>query len=208
MPLSKDDIKLFDRMNKRMGSFQKRGYRNEIIDIVKNELTNIYLNEASKNQTDLSRTNFNKFSMNQSMSDETIDQLRGLAQALEKNKSSTLRYYKENPTVTTNARKTYESLKGREVTDPETGEAKSEYGVNDFQGFINFVDNLNSAMHDKTISSKLDSNQWARIYGYGINKGLDEDAVNKLISDNLKYYKDGDQFVTLAFSEIDDKVKS
>ena len=206
MPLSKDDIKLFNRMNKRMNEFSNRGLNNEIINIVKNELTNIYLDESAKHNTDLSRTNFGKFSMNQSMSDETIDQLRGLAKALETNKSSRIGYYKKNPTVSTNAGKTYETLKGRTVTDEVTGESKSEYGVNNFQGFIDFVDNLNDAMENEKISEKLDSNQWAKIYGYGINKGLDESTINDLIERNLTSYINGDQFVLFAFNEIDKKM--
>lgn len=190
MGLTIEDRKLFDRMNKRLDKFDKKGVQNEVVNLAREELLNIYLKE-SESGTDLSRTNFNKFSMNTSMSEETLDDLRGLAKALEKSKTSKISYYKKDPTITQHARSTYETLKGK------------EYGVNDFQSFINFVDDLKGAMATSEIANKLDSDQWARIYGYGKDRGLTTDEINTLIIDNVSRYRDGDTFVLYAFNEID-----
>lgn len=191
--MSDEDRKLFDRMNKRLETFDKRGIKNNIVGLVRHELMNIYLNEQEKNETDLHRTNFSKFTMNSNISDETLEELRGLAQALEKTKSSTMRYYKKHPTVAGNVEKSFEVLKGK------------QYGVKDFQSFVNFVDDLDEAMQDKVMSEKLDSNQWARIYGYGKDKDFTTDEINDLITKNITSYRDGETYVTFITSVIDEK---
>ena len=191
--ITDDDRKLFDRMNKRLQTFDKQGIKNNIVELVRHELMNIYLDEQENKGTDLGKTNFKKFSMNSSISDETLDELRGLAHAFENTKSSTMRYYKKHPTVAGNVARSFEELKDR------------EYGVKDFQSFVNFVDDLDNAMQDKVLSSKLDSKQWATIYGYGKDKDFTTDEINDLIKDNIDSYRDGETYVTFIMSEIDKK---
>lgn len=190
MGLSLEDRKLFDRMNKRLDKFDKQGIHNEVVNLAREELLNIYLKESQKD-TDLSRVNFSKFSMNSNLSEDTINDLRGLAKALEKAKTSKISYYKKDPTSVSNVRGTFEKLEGK------------KYGVKDFQSFVNFVDDLENAMATSDISDKLDSNQWARIYGYGKDKKMTTEEINKLIIDNISKYRDGDTFVLYAFKEID-----
>ena len=193
MPLTNEDRLLFDRMNKRMNEFTKRGLRNEMIDIVQHELESIYINEQETQGTNLHRTNFHKFSMNRNLSEETLDDLRGLAKGLEKAKTSKISYYRKNPTVTTYAESSYETLKTK------------NYGITDFQSFINFIDDRNNAMESQTITDALASTQWAELYGYGIDKGLDSDTINKVIEDSIKKYKNGDTLMINIFNEIDKK---
>lgn len=192
MGLSLEDKKLFDRMNKRLDKFDKQGITNEVVNLAREELLNIYLKESEKG-TDLSRTNFNKFSMNTAISDDTLNDLRGLAKALEKSKTSKISFYTKDPTITQHARSSFETLKSK------------EFGVNDFQSFINFIDDLKGAMSTSEIANKLDSNQWARIYGYGKDKGLTTDEINGIIIDGISKYRDGDTFVLYAFNKIDEQ---
>lgn len=191
MPLTDDDRRLFDRMNKRMDKFDKMGVSNNIIDMVRAELSTAYLGEQEREGTDLSRTNFNKFSMNSHMSETTLNELRGLANALNKSESSKMSYYTKNPDITERTKKTYETLRGK------------EYGVNDFQSFINFIDDRREAVNSKMINSLLNSKQWARIYGYGKDSGLDTEKINEIIETNMKNYTNGDTFVLFIFNEID-----
>lgn len=192
MGLSLEDKKLFDRMNKRLDRFDKQGIRNEVVNLAREELLNIYLKESEKG-TDLSRSNFNKFSMNTNISDDTLNDLRGLAKALEKAKTSKISYYKKDPTAVGNVRGTFETLKGK------------KFGVKDFQSYVNFVDDLESAMSTSDITDKLNSDQWARIYGYGKDKKMTTEEINQLIIDNISKYRDGDTFVLYAFKEIDEQ---
>lgn len=192
MGLSLEDRKLFDRMNKRLDKFDKQGIHNEVVNLAREELLNIYLKESQKD-TDLSRTNFSKFSMNTNLSEDTINDLRGLAKALEKSKTSKISYYKKDPTAVSNVRGTFETLEGK------------KYGVKDFQSYINFVDDLEDAMATSDITDKLNSDQWARIYGYGKDKKMTTEEINQLIIDNISKYRDGDTFVLYAFKEIDEQ---
>ena len=75
--------------------------------------------------------------------------------------------------------------------------------ASDFQGFIEFIDDRKEALKDGVINDKLNSKQWARIYGYGKENGLTTDEINDIINDNLEDFNDGDQFVLFAQDEID-----
>ena len=157
--LSAEDRRLFDRANKRIKAFDKLGLKNDIIEIIQNELTNVYL-DADADMVDTSRVNYGKFSMNSEvMQGERLEDARNLANALLDAKSSTLRYYKTHSDETEYRADAYETVKSNPA-----------YGVNNFQDYINFIDDMKHAREMKTLLQNLGSKNIARLYAYGKSK--------------------------------------
>ena len=63
---------------------------------------------------------------------------------------------------------------------------QKEYDLEDEQAFFNFTDNLNRFKNNRMLSSILSSDQIAHLWGYGSDKGMQEQDVEKLV---IKEYK-------------------
>ena len=73
MPLTAEDRKMFDRLNKRYKVFRKRGVTSNAWELIKNEMLNIYMDASERGTMDISRINFkqNIFSLSKNI-DELI----------------------------------------------------------------------------------------------------------------------------------------
>ena len=194
--LSAEDRKLFDRANKRIEAFTKLGLRNDIIEIIQNELTNVYL-DASADMIDTSRVNYDKFSMNSAvMSGERLEDARNLANALLDAKSSTLRYYKE-----------HEHEPEYRAMSFETVRSNPAYEVNNFQDYINFVDDMKHAKEMKSLLQNLGSKNIARLYAYGKTQRFSRNDIDKIMLSVKKKFLDKDDLYKYLRGKIDNERK-
>lgn len=192
--LSAEDRRLFDRANKRIEAFDKLGLKNDIIEIIQNELTNVYL-DADADMVDTSRVNYNKFSMNSEvMQGERLEDARNLANALLDAKSSTLRYYKTHSDETEYRADAYETVKSNPA-----------YGVNNFQDYINFIDDMKHAREMKTLLQNLGSKNIARLYAYGKSKKFTRNEIDKIMLSTRKKFQEQDDLYNYLRDKIDAK---
>lgn len=191
MALTKDEYKLLDRMNKRLRTWQKKGLTNEVINRVKNDLINFY----EKNDREHPSHEFIVFSKSNKMSESEKNELLRIARSMEQSKSSSVSWYqsKKNKLNDDAIRNAYETIKGN-----------PSYGVNNWQDYIDFIDNMENWRKEQAILRDLDSKLVARTYAYGKEKNLTTEEVNKIMEDNvLKYQNGGSEFEMFLRDEID-----
>lgn len=192
--LSAEDRKLFDRANKRIEAFSKLGLQNDIIEIIQNELYNIYL-DAEKDLVETKKVNYEKFSMNTAvMSGERLEDARNLANALIDAKSSTLRYYRQ-----------HEDEPEYKAISYETVKSNPAYGVNNFQDYINFIDDMKHAKEMKTLLHNLGSKNIARLYAYGKSKKFTRNEIDKIMLSTRKKFQEQDDLYNYLRDKIDMK---
>ena len=189
--LTKEEYRLLDRMNKRLKVWDKRGATSEAIRRVRNDLLNFYTREDIE-----TKSNTLNFIKRKTLTDEQQRELVAIAKSMEFQKSSSVAYYTKNP----------ESDK-RGTMSFETVRSNPEYGVNTFQEYIQFIDDIKNAKSTKAIMRNLESKQVARLYGYGKDYGLTTDEVNTIIMMNLDGYRKGESLYNFLLGEIEDFYK-
>lgn len=193
MSLTKDQYKLLDRMNKRLRTWQRQGLSNEVINRVKNELINFYdkydLNHPSHEYV--------LFTKSKNLPDEARRELLQIARSMEYAKSSKISYYKRNKisideTFDKRVRSSYETIRNNPA-----------YGVNNFQDYIRFVDDMVNYRAIRSSLRELDSKIVARTYAYGHERNLTTEEINNIIASNIQKYEYGDDFEIFLKTEIE-----
>lgn len=185
--LTKDMYKMYDKLNKRLKVWDKNNVSSEAVRRVRNDLLNFY----TKNDIEIKGDSLN-FIKRQSLNEEQQKELMSIAKSMDFQKSSSMSYYKKKP----------ESDK-RGTMSFETVRNNPEYGVNNFQDYIKFIDDIKNAKATKSIMRNLDSKQVARLYGYGKEKDLTTEEVNTIIMQNLDGYRKGERLYNFLMDEID-----
>lgn len=185
--LSKEVYKMYDRLNKRLAVWDKNDASSEAVRRVRNDLLNFY----TKHDIELKGDNLN-FIKRQSLTEEQQKELTAIAKSMEFQKSSSIQYYKTNPEADKRGTMSFETVR-----------ANPEYGVNTFQEYIQFIDDIKNAKANHAIMRNLESKQVARLYAYGKENDLTTDEVNTIIMQNIDGYRKGEKLYNFLMDEID-----
>lgn len=198
MALSKEDRKLFDRLNKRYKVFKKRGVTSNAWELIQNELLNVYMEAADKKGMDISRINFkqNLFTLSKNVDPETLAQMRKIAEYAENTKSTSFAYYKKSKGVHDDRLfKTYQSLKG-------TGQ------VNDLQDFIDFIDDMENVRNNisdliNKLYQRLGRTKLMSFLSYVDAKGIPEPKKVDIMERAIATVLVGDPLLFWLKNEVD-----
>lgn len=190
MSLTKEEYKLLDRMNKRLRTWQRQGLTNEVINRVKNDLINFY----DKYDRAHPSHEYIVFTKSKNLSDREKQELLQIARSMENAKSSSLAYYKKRRDNINDEqiRRSYETIKNNPA-----------YGVNNWQDYIQFVDNMENYRAISASLRELDSKIVARTYAYGKEHNLTTQDINELLLQNVQKYEYGDDFEIFLKTEIE-----
>lgn len=186
--LTKEEYRLLDRMNKRLKVWDKRGATSEAIRRVRNDLLNFYTREDIE-----TKSNTLNFVKRKTLTDEQQRELVAIAKSMEFQKSSSIAYYTKNPEADTRGTMSFETVRNN-----------PEYGVNTFQDYIQFIEDIKNAKANRAIMRNLESKQVARLYAFGKDNGLTTDEVNTIIMQNLDGYRRGEKLYNFLMDEIED----
>ena len=198
MALSKEDRKLFDRLNKRYKVFKKRGVTSNAWELIQNELLNVYMEAAEKRGMDISRINFkqNLFTLSKNVDPETLAQMEKIAEYAENTKSTSFAYYKKSKGIHDDRLfKTYQSLKG-------TGQ------VSDLQDFIDFIDDMENVRNNisdliNKLYQRLGRTKLMSFLSYVEAKGISEPKKADIIERALATVLNGDPLLFWLKNEVD-----
>ena len=185
--LTKEMYKMYDKLNKRLKVWDKNNVSSEAVRRVRNDLLNFY----TKNDIEIKGDSLN-FVKRQTLNEEQQKELMTIAKSMDFQKSSSIAYYKKNPETDKRGSMSFETVRNN-----------PEYGVNNFQDYIKFIDDIKNAKATKSIMRNLDSKQVARLYGYGKEKDLTTEEVNTIIMQNLDGYRKGERLYNFLMDEID-----
>lgn len=186
--LTKEEYRLLDRMNKRLKVWDKRGATSEAVRRVRNDLLNFYTREDIE-----TKSNTLNFVKRKTLTDEQQRELVAIAKSMEFQKSSSVAYYAKNPEADARGTMSFETVRNN-----------PEYGVNTFQDYIQFIDDIKNAKANRAIMRNLESKQVARLYAFGKDNGLTTDEVNTIIMQNLDGYRRGEKLYNFLMDEIED----
>ena len=198
MALSESDYKLFDRVNKALTRFEKQNIKNNISELIKNELLNIYMQESTDNPENakLNKINWQRFTKSdRTVSPETLDKLRALAEYADNTKSLKLSYYKDNPEVDERIKKAFATAK------------EKDYEVNTFSDFVRLKDDVENAMKNEIIAKHLSSDDVAILYGYGKRNNMTPEEIDNLIVKSVKKFNNHDSLYKWLIDDIDGRHK-
>lgn len=192
---SKQDRKLFDKLNKRYKVFQKRGVSSNVWEMIKNEVLNVYLDAANRGVMDISRLNFkqNIFSMAKKMDPVVLDQLRKIAQFAESTKSSSFNYY--NKTGGKYDKQLYQQYK--------TIKEQKGFYVDDLQDYIDFIDDIENGAIDKELYDRLGSKLYNFFMAYIRHKPIKQADLDGIIRRGLNTQLAGDPLYNWLRNEVD-----
>lgn len=198
MALSKEDRKLFDRLNKRYKVFKKRGVTSNAWELIQNELLNVYMEAAEKRGMDISRINFkqNLFTLSKNVDPETLAQMEKIAEYAENTKSTSFAYYKKSKGIHDDRLfKTYQSLKG-------TGQ------VSNLQDFIDFIDDMENVRNNisdliNKLYQRLGRTKLMSFLSYVEAKGISEPKKADIIERALATVLNGDPLLFWLKNEVD-----
>lgn len=192
---SKQDRKLFDKLNKRYKVFQKRGVSSNVWEMIKNEVLNVYLDAANRGVMDISRLNFkqNIFSMAKKMDPEVLDQLRKIAQFAENTKSSSFNYY--NKTGGKYDKQLYQRYR--------TIKEQKGFFVDDLQDYIDFIDDIENGAIDRELFDRLGSKLYEFFRAYCRHKKISINDYNIIVSRGLNTQLNGDPLYNWLRNEVD-----
>ena len=185
--LTKEAYKMFDRLNKRLASWDKNGVSSEAVRRTRNDLLNFY----TKHDIELKGDNLN-FIKRQSLTEEQQKELIAIGKSMEFQKSSSIQYYRKNPEADKRGSMSYETVR-----------SNPEYGVTNFQEYIQFIDDIKNAKANHAIMRNLESKQVARLYAYGKENDLTTDEVNTIIMQNVDGYRKGERLYNFLMDEIE-----
>ena len=195
MPLTAEDRKMFDRLNKRYKVFRKRGVTSNAWELIKNEMLNIYMDASERGTMDISRINFkqNIFSLSKNIDEQTLEKMRKIARFAEDTKSSSYAYYKKTKgQYDETLYKTYQSIK----------QQKGFY-VDDLQDYIDFIDDIENGAMDKELWERLQSKLYRYFQAYCKHKKVTKQEYNDIVSRGLATQLSGDPLYNWLRDEVD-----
>ena len=195
MPITAEDRKLFDRLNKRYKVFRKRGVTSNAWELIKNELLNVYMDASERGTMDISRINFkqNVFSLSKNIDEQTLEKMRKIARFAEDTKSSSYAYYKKTKgQYDETLYKTYQSIK----------QQKGFY-VDDLQDYIDFIDDIENGAMDKELWERLQSKLYRYFQAYCKHKKVTKQEYNDIVSRGLATQLSGDPLYNWLRDEVD-----
>lgn len=195
MPLTAEDRKMFDRLNKRYKVFRKRGVTSNAWELIKNEMLNIYMDASERGTMDISRINFkqNIFSLSKNIDEVTLEKMRKIARFAEDTKSSSFAYYnKTKGQYDETLYKTYQSIK----------QQKGFY-VDDLQDYIDFIDDIENGAMDKELCERLQSKLYRYFQAYCKYKKVTKQEYNDIVSRGLATQLSGDPLYNWLRDEVD-----
>lgn len=195
MPMTAEDRKLFDRLNKRYKVFRKRGVTSNAWELIKNEMLNVYMDASERGTMDISRINFkqNIFSLSKNIDEQTLEKMRKIARFAEDTKSSSYAYYKKTKgQYDETLYKTYQSIK----------QQKGFY-VDDLQDYIDFIDDIENGAMDKELWDRLQSKLYRYFQAYCKHKKVTKQEYNDIVSRGLATQLSGDPLYNWLRDEVD-----
>lgn len=195
MPMTAEDRKMFDRLNKRYKVFRKRGVTSNAWELIKNEMLNIYMDASERGTMDISRINFkqNIFSLSKNIDEQTLEKMRKIARFAEDTKSSSYAYYKKTKgQYDETLYKTYQSIK----------QQKGFY-VDDLQDYIDFIDDIENGALDKELWERLQSKLYRYFQAYCKHKKVTKQEYNDIVSRGLATQLSGDPLYNWLRDEVD-----
>lgn len=190
MKVSKEDRKLFDRLNKRYKVFQKRGVSSNLWEMVKNEIVNVYLSAGVEMKGNFKQ---NVFSMAKEMDPEVYKQLKKIAEYAESTKSSSFNYYKKTKgQYDEQLYKQYQTIK----------EQKGFY-VNGLQDYIDFIDDIENGTIDKELWERLGSKLYNYFKAYCKYKKISKSDYDNVVRRGLATSLNGDPLYNWLRNEVD-----
>ena len=193
MPLTPEDRKLFDRLNKRWKNFRTQNVINNTWGLAINELQNIYA-ESDMHGINTDRwggLNQNVFTLSKNLDEETIEAMRKVARFLDDTKSSSIGYYKRNKDVDERAYQAYMTILNR-----------PDNHVVDLQSYIDMIDDMETSKDIKGLRDALTSDNIMRTYDYARSLNLTNAEVDKIIINGLKKTLTGDPLYNWLRGEI------
>lgn len=195
MPMTAEDRKLFDRLNKRYKVFRKRGVTSNAWELIKNELLNVYMDASDRGTMNISRINFkqNVFSLSKNIDEQTLEKMRKIARFAEDTKSSSFAYYKKTKGQYDDTLfKTYQSIK----------QQKGFY-VDDLQDYIDFIDDIENGVLDAELYERLQSKLYRYFKAYCKHKKITKKEYNDIVSRGLATQMSGDPLYNWLRDEVD-----
>lgn len=197
MALSKDDRKMFDRLNKRYKVFKKKGVTSNAWELIQNELLNVYMEAADKRGMDISRINFkqNLFTLSKNVDPETLAQMKKIAEYAENTKSTSFAYYKKNKGAADDRIiKAFQTM-------------RNQGDVDTLQDYIDFVDTVKQAKNDVGgLVNKLYDRVGKRsitLLNEAKDKGISNRALDDIMQRALATAMFGDPLLSWLKNEID-----
>lgn len=195
MSLTKEDRKLFDRLNKRFKVFKKRGVSSNAWEMIKNELLNVYMEASEERGLNISRLNFkqNVFSLSKNTDEETLRQMRKIAKFAESTKSTSFMYYnKSGGQYDESLYKQYKSIKEQQG-----------FFVNDLQDYIDFIDDIENGALDRDLYERLGSKLYRYFQAYCKHKKINKRDYDEVVRRGLATQLSGDPLYNWLRDQVD-----
>ena len=195
MPMTAEDRKMFDRLNKRYKVFRKRGVTSNTWELIKNELLNVYMDASDRGTMDISRLNFkqNVFSLSKNIDEQTLEKMRKIARFAEDTKSSSFAYYKKTKgQYDDTLYKTYQSIK----------QQKGFY-VDGLQDYIDFIDDIENGAMDSELYERLGSKLFRYFQAYCKHKSITKKDYDDIVKRGLSTQLSGDPLYNWLRDEVD-----
>lgn len=195
MPMTAEDRKLFDRLNKRYKVFRKRGVTSNTWELIKNELLNVYMDAAERGTMDISRLNFkqNVFSLGKNIDEQTLEKMRKIARFADETKSSSFAYYRKSKGQYDDALyKQYQSIK----------QQKGFY-VDDLQDYIDFIDDIENGAMDSELFERLGSKLYRYFQAYCKHKPISSADYDDIVRRGLATQLSGDPLYNWLRDQVD-----
>ena len=195
MPMTAEDRKMFDRLNKRYKVFKKRGVTSNTWELIKNELLNVYMDASDRGTMDISRINFkqNVFSLSKNIDEQTLEKMRKIARFAEDTKSSSFAYYNKSKGQYDEALyKQYQSIK-----------QQKGFFVDDLQDYIDFIDDIENGAMDSELFERLGSKLYRYFQAYCKHKKVTKQEYNDIVSRGLATQLSGDPLYNWLRDEVD-----
>lgn len=187
MKLTHNQYKKFDRLNKRLASWQKKGTKSAIVQEVEAALLNFYDEE----DIDISRMKYTRFKRSNDMTKDQIKKLERIANMMEAQPESKVSFFETDQNILS-YNKAFQTSKKR-------------YGVQvtDFDSYVKFYERMNN------LSSRLkeyySSKQIVTIFEYGFSKGLKYHEITKIMFNQSRATKTPDD---QRYDKTIDKIKT
>ena len=195
MPMTAEDRKMFDRLNKRYKVFRKRGVTSNTWELIKNELLNVYMDASERGAMNISRINFkqNVFSLSKNIDEQTLEKMRKIARFAEDTKSSSFAYYKKSNGQYDDALyKQYQSIK-----------QQNGFYVDDLQDYIDFIDDIENGAMDSDLFERLGSKLYRYFQAYCKHKTISSAEYDDIVRRGLSTQLSGDPLYNWLRDEVD-----
>lgn len=195
MPMTAEDRKMFDRLNKRYKVFRKRGVTSNAWELIKNELLNVYMDASERGTMDIHRINFkqNVFSLSKNIDEQTLEKMRKIARFAEDTKSTSFVYYKKTKgQYDDTLYKAYQSIK----------QQKGFY-VDDLQDYIDFIDDIENGAMDSELFERLGSKLYRYFQAYCKHKSINKNDYDDIVRRGLSTQLSGDPLYNWLRDEVD-----